>query len=129
VGTGQVDAATVFPPGTLGFEIGYWNHGDSVVGFFLQPAYAFFNGLELSGVIESCSFGNGREESYSLELKGVWRTFQAGRDLAIAWVVGSRNDGTRFTLGDTPGLLDVSYARDLDNSEEGCFTLGFAREV
>ena len=200
-----VDDAAVFPPGTLGFETWYENQGDSVDGVVLQPAYAFSNGLELTGVIESWSFGNGREETYGFEVKGLWRDFEGGDDFGIGWVVGTRNDnrgsldelfayvpvtfpladgswllnlnagwmqdrrgpdsegsffygvgsqyvvtpameligelftgteedvlaqvGARFALGDAPGLLDVSYARNLDNTDEDWFTLGFAWEI
>jgi len=199
-----VDDAAVLPPETMGLEAWYEDFGDSVDGFVLQPAYAFSNGMELTGVIESQSFGDGREETYGVELKGLFRNFEAGDDVGIGWVVGTRNDdggsleelfayvpltfpladgdwlvhanvgwmqdrsgpddedsffygvgsqyavtpgmelitevftgseedvfaqaGARFVLGDTPGLLDLSYARNLDNTDEDWITLGFAWE-
>ncbi len=199
-----VDDAAIFPSGTLGLELWYEDFGDSTNGFVIEPAYTFNNGLELTGVIESFSFGDGREETYGVELKSLWRDFEAGDDFGIGWVVGTRNDdagsldeifayipvtfpltdgnwllhlnagwmqdrsgadnkdgffygvgsqyaitprmeligevftgtgedllaqaGVRFSLGDGPGLMDISYARNLDNSDDDWFTIGFAWE-
>lgn len=58
----------------------------------------------------------------------------AGPMSTIVEVLGNSDDdtfgqvGTRFELGDHPGLLDVSYARNLDDSDEDWFTVGFAWE-
>ena len=52
----------------------------------------------------------------------------------IVEVLGNSDDdtfgqvGARFELGQSPGLLDVSYAQNLDESEEDWFTVGFAWE-
>ncbi|MCP1727447.1 hypothetical protein J2T60_001412 [Natronospira proteinivora] len=199
-----VDDAAVIPPQTFGVEAWYEDFGSSADAFTVQPAYAFANGLEVTGVIESVSMGSGRDEGYGLEGKYLWRDFEAGDDFGLGLVITSAFDdsasldeimayvpvtfpladgdwlvhvnvgvmqdrasdddetsgfygvgsqlaigggvewiaevlesteddtfaqtGFRFALGQTDGVLDVSYGWNLDNSDDDWVTLGFAWE-